>query len=296
MKFAKQPTSYQEQAALLVSRGMLVVDHNEMLRQLEAVGYYRLCSYWHPFKLQDDSFKSGTSFEEVWRRYVFDRHLRLAVMDAIERVEVAVRSALITDLAMRFGCFAHTHRANFPTSHPEKHQKFLEEVRAEALRSKERFVEHFKATYDEFPDLPIWAMAETMTFGQMLTLFKMSERRIQSSVARRYEIAGPVLLSWLQTLNYVRNICAHHSRLWNRELALKPMIPDPRNAPRWHTPGAVPNNRVFVVLTLLQDLLRTIAPQSRWRFRLFETFERFPGIPLAQMGMNPSWQSQTIWL
>ena len=291
----KPPLSYQQQAELLKSRGMTVADEVAFMLHLESVGFYRLCAYWHPFKLPDRTFIPGTTFETVWCRYVFDRHLRLAVMDAIERVEVAVRTALVTDLAMRHGPFAHVERAHFTPANPHVHSRFLDELRAEAQRSKEPFVDQFRATYDEFPDLPIWAATETMTFGQMFTLFKMCERRVQGTVARRFGVAGPVLLSWLQTLNYVRNICAHHARLWNRELAIKPVIPDFKNAPDWHGPTAVANNRVFVVLTLLQCLLCEVAPQSAWRDRLFAMFDRFPEVPLGDMGINHGWRQHPLW-
>ena len=295
VKFNKPPLSYQDQANLLISRGMTVPDRAVLLHQLEAVGYYRLCSYWHTFKQPDSNFAPGTTFETVWERYVFDRHLRLAVMDAIERVEVAVRSALMTELAMRYGSFAHLEPKAFPKVDPDRYRRFLDEMRDEAGRSKEAFVEHFRATYDEFPNLPIWAACETMTFGAMFTLFKMSERRIQNEVARRYGIAGPVLFSWLQTLNYIRNICAHHARLWNRELAIKPVIPDAKNAPDWHPPHAVPNNRVFVVLTLLRYMLSPIAPQSDWRGRLFKLFDRYPNVPLKSMGLDGNWRQHPLW-
>ena len=178
MEFAKPPLSYADQAALLIARGLVVSDPNVLMRQLEAVGYYRLCAYWHPFKQVDSSFVPGTSFDVVWNRYVFDRQLRLAAMDAIERVEIAIRTALVTELAMRHGAFAHVDPKNFPSAHPARHARFLEELRSEAQRSRERFVDHFKATYDEFPDLPIWAAVETMTFGSMFTLFAMSEKKV----------------------------------------------------------------------------------------------------------------------
>jgi abortive infection bacteriophage resistance protein len=294
LKFAKPPLSYTDQATLLLSRGM-VADADFLVRQLQAVGYYRLCAYWYPFKQPDNTFLPGTNFDTVWRRYRFDRRLRLSVIDAIERVEVGVRSALMTELAMRFGAFAHLDHVNFPGVKPQRHAQFIDDLREEASRSREAFVEHFRATYDEFPDLPIWAAAETMTFGAMFTLFKMSDRRIQKDVARRYRIAAPVLLSWLQTLNYVRNICAHHARLWNRELAIKPTVPYVKNRPEWHNP-LIPNNRVFAVLTLLQDMLRTIAPQSQWRERWFELLNTFPDVPIASMGMEPAWRQHPIWL
>ena len=286
VKFDKPPLSYDAQAALLTGRGMTAADPAALRRQLEVVGYYRLCSYWHPFKRPDDSFAPGTTFETVWRRYVFDRRLRLVVMDAVERVEVAVRTALVTELVMRHGAFAHCNRANFPAADPARHTKFVTKLRDEAQQSTEQFVEHFKATYDEFPDLPTWAAAETMTFGLMFTLFSMSDRRTQKLVARRFDLSGSVLNSWLRTLNYVRNICAHHARLWNRELAVKPLIPDMRHGAGWHDPQPVANNRVFVVLTMLRYLLTRCAPQSRWRDRVYELYDAFDDIPLPSMGMS----------
>ena len=295
MEFVKPPLSYADQAALLIERGLVVSDPNALIRQLEAVGYYRLCAYWYPFKQPDSSFVPGISFDVVWKRYVFDRQLRLAVMDAIERVEIAIRTTLVTELAMRHGAFAHVNPKNFPSAHTARHARFLEELRSEAQRSRERFVDHFKATYDEFPDLPIWVAGETMTFGSMFTLFAMSEKKVQKNVARKYGIAGPVLYSWLKTLNYVRNICAHHARLWNRELAIKPTVPDVKNGPEWHRPQSIDTNRMFVVLTILRFLLHRVAPQSAWRDRLFAQFDRFPDVPLASMGMDAGWRQHTLW-
>ena len=274
---------------------MVVADQDAFLQKLEAVGYYRLCSYWHPFKQPDNSFAAGTSFETVWTRYVFDRQLRLLVMDVIERVEVAVRSALITELAMTHGAFAHLDKKNFPDASEAAHRRLLDELRDEAQRSTEAFVSHIRATYEEYPDLPIWAAAETMTFGAMFTLFKMSEKKIQGAVARRYGIAGPVLFSWLLTLNYIRNICAHHARLWNRELAIKPVIPYQKNGPDWHSPIKIANNRAFVVLTLLHHLLGEVAPQSAWRERLFQLFDKYPDTPLASMGIPADWRNHALW-
>jgi abortive infection bacteriophage resistance protein len=284
VKFAKPALSYAEQANLLEQRGMVIPDRAVLLRSLEAVGYYRLCAYWHPFKQPDETFAPNTSFEMIWQRYRFDRQMRLTVIDAIERVEVAVRTALIHDLAMRYGPFAHLQLRNFPLTKPTVHAQFVEDLRREAQRSREAFVEHFRVNYDEFPDLPIWAVGETMTFGAMFTLFKMSDRRVQGAISRHYGLYGPVLSSWLLTLNYVRNICAHHSRLWNRELAIRPMLPDAKHDPGWHGTAGIANNRMLAVLTLLRYLLKTIAPQSGWRERVFCTLRSVPRNPAPSDG------------
>ncbi|HWW88395.1 MAG TPA: Abi family protein, partial [Vicinamibacterales bacterium] len=122
-----------------------------------------------------------------------------------------------------------------------------------------------------------------------------SERRTRDEIARRIGLRGPVLLSWLRTLNYVRNVCAHHARLWNRELATRPVLPGEKNDPRWHGSRAVSPRRIFVVLTLLNRLLLVVAPQSGWRDRLFKLFDRFPEIPLKPMGIPADWRTHDLW-
>jgi abortive infection bacteriophage resistance protein len=235
MKFSKPPLTYEQQADLVLARG-LIADKNALMERLRAVSYYRLCAYWYPFKRADNSFEPGTTFDTVWRRYTFDRQLRLLVMDAIERVEITIRSSLAYELS-RFGPFGHLDINNFPGIAPLEHQRLLDELHENANRSREAFVEHFKKTYDEFPDIPLWAAVETMTFGQMLTVYRNCGKHVQRAIAsNRFNLPGTVVLSWLFTLNYIRNLCAHHSRLWNRELAIKPLIP--HHDQRWHQPLA----------------------------------------------------------
>jgi abortive infection bacteriophage resistance protein len=238
----------------------------------------------------------GTTLDIVWERYTFDRQLRLTVMDAIERVEVAIRTAMITELALRGGPFVDVDIRNFPPGVlPDQHSRLLQQLRDEAQRSSEVFVEHFKRTYDEFPDLPLWAAAEIMSFGAMFTLFKMSGKHVHVRLAHVLGVSSKVLFSWLLTLNYIRNLCAHHSRLWNREISIRPMVPDSKNDPRWHRAPSIQNHRVFAVLTLLNYLLRRIAPRSHWRERLFGVFDRFHNIPLRPMGIPSEWRTHDLW-
>ena len=86
----------------------------------------------------------------------------------------------------------------------------------------------------------------------------------QQQLAAHFGLLPPVLESWLHTLNYVRNTCAHHARLWNRELPIRPKVPDQKHQPDWHVPAPPANDRVYVVLLLLRHLQRLVAPQSHW--------------------------------
>lgn len=294
MQFSKRPLTYEEQADLVLTRGM-VADRERLLRRLQSVGYYRLCGYWHAFQQPDDSFVPGTNFEQIWTIYNFDRRLRVLVMEGIERVEVAIRSRMMTLNVLRFGPFGHLNPGNFPHRRLGQHEEMLGLLRREADRSKEAFVQHFRSRYDEFPDLPLWAAVEIMSFGTVVTLLNMGDSSIRRETAEGFGVTDTVFASWLLTLNSVRNICAHHSRLWNKEIGMKPKIPKSKHGPEWHEPFSIPNHRVFGVLTILLALQRRVAPRSHWRERLFQLFDSFPTVPAAPMGMPANWRDHALW-
>ena len=296
MKYTKPPLTLEQQVDLLLSRG-IKGDRATMINRLAVVNYYRLSGYWHPFRNpNDDAFKPNTTFEKVWERYVFDRHLRLLVIDAIERIEVAVRAQLAYLLAHQTGDpFAYaTDPAVLPNLASDERLRFLEELADEARHSKETFAEHFQTRYgDEHPYMPIWMAAEIMTFGGMLMLFRGSHPDIRKAVAARFGVHDVVLRSWLLTLNTVRNICAHHGRLWNREFGTKPKIPAKDKA--WHTPVPVGNDRVFGILTICKYCLDGIAPQSHWPNRWRSLLDAYPYVPRGSMGIPTNWQECPIW-
>lgn len=298
MKYTKPPLSFPDQADLLLSRG-LIADRAELIDKLTAVNYYRLSAYSYTFRDQTDPascrFLLGTTLETVWRRYVFDRQLRLLAMDAIERVEVAIRTQIVNRHTLAHGPFGYLDRANLPGIRVDEHRKLLEKVRTEAKLSREDFVRHYFTKYTSETDLPLWMAVELMTFGSMLTLFKGLTTRLKKDVAQNYGLTVPVLGSWLSALNVVRNICAHHARLWNRTLGVKPSMPDPVTNPDWYAPVTIANDKVFGVLTILHFLLKQVAPLSHWRDRLAELFARYQDAPLNFMGFPANWTDSPLW-
>lgn len=293
VRYAKPALSFDEQADQLISRGLLC-DRQELLSRLRSVSYYRLSGYWYPFRRLDDTFVEGTTLESVWRRYRFDRRLRLIALDAIERIEICTRTELVYLLAHAQGPFGYLDHTNLPGLSGEKYTEFLEQLKAECRRSPELFIKHFRERYGDGHELPpYWMVTELMTFGTLLTLFRGSPSHIKKQIADRFDVTDSVFQSWLLALNGVRNICAHHGRLWNRELGYKPKIP--KNDVRWHVPVEITNNRMFGVLTIMQFLLADIAPQSQWPARLRALLSEYADIPLAQMGFPGDWERCPIW-
>ncbi len=295
MKYRKPALAFPDQADLLLTRGLIAPSKQAVVEKLQAVSYYRLSAYWYPFRQPDDILRPGTTLETVWRRYTFDRQLRLLVLDGIERVEISVRTQLVFQHTLKHGPFGYRDRAKLPGLNVSGHRDLLNRINEEATRSREDFVRHFFAKYTSETDLPLWMACELMTFGAMFTLFRGVETAIQQTIAAEYGVADRVLDSWLATFNQVRNLCAHHARLWNRAFGVRPQIPRPNKHPAWHRPVAVTSDRLFGVMTVLHYLLRQVAPQSEWRQRWEALLARYPEIPIAAMGFPANWKDSPLW-
>jgi len=117
--YSKQALSLEVQADRLIARG-LIADRDELIGRLKVVNYYRLSGYLYPFRIRNaegkvlDDFSPGTSLETVWRRYNFDRRLRILLLDAIERIEVAVRTRFVFHFVQAHGPFGYLNEKNLP--------------------------------------------------------------------------------------------------------------------------------------------------------------------------------------
>ena len=295
MEYVKPFLTFEQQADLLEQRG-LTFDRSMLITHLQDVGYYRLSGYWYPFKNEDDSFIPGTTFETIWNNYTFDRQFRLIVLDAIERVEIYMRTQLAYLLAQSQGPFGYREKSNLPALDGGAYHKLLNRLAISYDRSKEQFIEHFRDKYGDVHDLPpYWMLVNVIDFGAMLTLYKSSPDSVRKAVAKQLDVHESVLESWLMTLNVVRNACAHHARLWNKRLGVRPKIPRRRKNPEWHDPYEVSGDKMFGVLTVLSYLLERIAPDSQWRCRLFELLRARSAEEIAAMGFGGGWQLCPLW-
>jgi abortive infection bacteriophage resistance protein len=297
MKYTKESLSFEQQADLLIRRGLLG-ERDQIIQRLEAVNYYRLSAYWHTFRIPDDKneqLRDDTTLDMVWRRYRFDRQLRLLVMDAIERVEISIRTHIVNRHVMMHGPFGYLDGTTLPGLRGASHEKLLSKIRKEAEHSHEEFVRHYFSRYTSEKDLPLWMACELLTFGGMLTLFHGLNTKFKKEVAQAYGLNVPVIGSWLKALNQVRNTCAHHSRLWNRQFGIKPMIPFREKFPEWHEPVQINDERLFGILTILQYLLKQTAPQTEWSQRLKALLDQYNDVPKRFMGIPDNWLESPIW-
>lgn len=182
-----------------------------------------------------------------------------------------------------------------PKLDASKRKELLQRIKEETSRNKkEQFIKAFDAKYGSdhaYP--PIWITTEVLSFGTIIQLWQAIPRQLKKTTAARFGVADEVFRTWLWTMNEVRNVCAHHSRLWNRTLGNKPMLP--KEASDWDAPVKVRNDRLFVVLTMIRICLRTLSPQSTWAQRLEALLNTYPKIPKTHMGMPSNWLSCPLW-
>lgn len=288
MRYKKPATSHDEQVARLQQRGLVIQETQRADHWLRHISYYRLSAYCLPFK-QHDGFQPGIDFNAIAGLYIFDRKLRLLTLDAIERIEVSIRATITQDIAVWLGPFGHTQKNNFAP--PFDHQRFMIELQQEEQRAKETFADHFRRKYTAEPHLPVWMATELLSFGSISRLYKAMQPTARQRIAATYSVDAQFLASWLHALTYLRNVCAHHKRLWNRELAIKPKIPT-----RKSVLGSIPDNsRIYCMLVIIRHMLTVVSPRCHWRDRLFELFEQHPTVPLAAMRIPADWRTTAFW-
>jgi abortive infection bacteriophage resistance protein len=324
MIYAKRALTIAQQADLLIARG-LTADRNELIQRLTGVNYYRLSGYLHPFRLRDasgtltDSYAPGTTLEVVWRRYNFDRRLRIILLDAIERIEVAVRTRLVYHFVQAHGPFGHLNVKNLPGfKRRSPWQCFLKNVKAlfrlkglvrsdhtvwlaklqnEKNRASDAFVKHFTTTYgDHHQHMPLWAACELMTCETLLQFAYAVDPSVVKQAAADFGFPDQQLLSWTKAIFTLRNSCAHHARIWNRVFGVKPSVPGKNKNPRWHTQPGFALDRVGLMLTVCHHWLGKVSTTTRWRVRLFALFDEYPEIPLAEMGLPDLWRAHALWV
>jgi len=297
---------------------LAVGDEKRALRLLGRYGYYRLAGYFYPLRKtnpvgqpgRQDGFMEGASFELVVQLAEFDKNLRLYALDGIEALEVAVRVAVAYHLG-RIDVEAHLKPGlldgkfvNGPKGHPAGKLTPYEHWRSRfdkaCAESKDEFVKHHRDTYGG--RMPLWVAIELWDYGLLSRFFGGLQYRDKNRIAQSFgNLDGDVLESWLRALNFVRNVAAHHSRLWNRVLVDTPKLPPLercRHLEILHKNKDLTENKLFSAFTCLRFLLKQIDPDSTWHRRVGEHIESFPKTDLLSpksAGFVDGWQESSLW-
>lgn len=320
--FDKPALTPRQQLDLLLERNLRVQNQDSAVRLLEVVSHFRLTPYMRPFQINGDPnhrFRDGTQLNDIVKVYRFDSDLRQLIMVGLEKVEVAARACISNHMASTYGSHWYLDRARFSnrfhhgrliadiesTLSTERMRFYRErqqimdshvsdEVKVQRIenRMRDNYPRFYAENYSDPPLPPSWAVVEDLSFGAVSMLYKgLAQDRDRKTIAKRFHLPHRVLGSWLHTLTFVRNICAHHARLWNRELAIPP---------EWPKNLAMPNDkenrqvsrRLYTVLCMMAFLTHRISPDTRWLGRLVELINAHPMISKQVMGFPSDWENQ----
>ena len=287
--FNKPASTASELIAFLRSKGLIINDSVYAEHCLKYIGYYRLKIYTRAFEIESPlkRFKLGTTFGQILEVYDFDRNLRLHCLDAIERIEVALRSRLINVMSHHGG------------AHFYYEERFFENKEAvtsmRKIGSKSNYhpsIDHYNRHYHTPHLPPIWCLTEASSFGDVSRLFANLELQYRKEIASDFGIAEGICVSWMRCLSTLRNICAHHGHLWNANLLVNAPVKAKKYSRDMDTP------KVYSRLVIMCVLLKNIDPNDQygWKPMLKLLIENRPStVSLPSMGFPSDWRKRPVW-
>ena len=300
--YTKKPLSLAEQVERLKQRGLIFDNENEANVYLSNISYYRLRAYTYPFQENNagnehNFTRDNIHFKDIIDLYCFDRRLRLLIFNAIEKIEVAVRTKIVQVYAESTG---DSHWYNNKNLYRFGYDDLINHVEADVNRSNEDFIKHYSSKYDNPPMPPSWMALEVVSFATLSRLFqslKMDNRK--ENITEQFGLKKvDILENWLHAISNLRNCCAHHSRVWNRrfmvsvKLSYDTLYPfmDKTVIKQIHT------NKLFAVLSCIAYILDIISPGSDFKRNIKLLLKSDCHLlNLKDMGFSLHWQSLPIW-
>lgn len=281
----KSPATFEEQIQILKKRGLVIEDEEVAFRTLQRINYYRLSAYGLSLK-NNDRFYTGVTFSQIHALYEFDHRFRYLIMDMTEQVEIAFRTHISYRIAHTYGSLGHLESAHFENE--KYHEAFLVELDKEVRRSQEIFIKHHFDKYEG--NFPVWVAIEVLSFGTLSKLFSNMKNEDKNYIANsNYRVPAIYLESWLKCLSYVRNICAHYGRLYNRPLTSKPRLGHKSKQ------LGIQQNRIFAHLYILKQLIPERRKWSDFVTRLEALLSEYNDvIELERIGFPEDWEAILI--
>lgn len=280
---------------LLKGRGLAIDNEARAENYLKHIGYYRFSAYLYPLlqmPKEKQTFKSDATFDKALDMYRFDRHLRLLMFNQLEKIEVAVRSAIVNITSKDTNNpFWMTDPSCFYDS--SVFAKTLQLVNNELSKSREDFIEHFRNTYSD-PMPPAWMLAEILPLGVLTKIYgNIKSNQIRKEIAREFSLTIPVFKSWMTIITVTRNNCCHHARVWNRTFALRSLSMRRMLLPWISSP--VNQQKVFFSLCVIKYFLNIISPKNDMTSKLVKLLSDYPNIDINAMGFVANWVQEPLW-
>lgn len=296
MEYTKQPLSISDQTAMLKARGLIFADEQKAQQMLATVSYFRLAAFLRPMEADKTThqYKPNATFEKAVALYEFDAELREHLFRGISKIEITLRTKMIHHFSLKHGAFWFLNMQLCNNEH-----LFLENLIAidrEISRSKEDFIKEHILKYDKPAFPPAWKTMELLSLGTLAKLyFNTSDTKLKKTIAREFGHPNHLALeSWMTSITALRNHCAHHARVWNRNYPVTPELPRRLQNP-WLNNTNVTFNKLYPQLCCIAYWLRSIDPQSTFVADLKTLLVKYPTVDIAAMGFPKGWQQEPLW-
>ena len=283
LKKHQPPMTIDEQVENLKSIGLIVNDEEYAKKILNDISYFRLVKAFSlNLKPKNGCYDRQTTFKEIVDLYLFNANFRQIIFPEIEKVEINVRCRLANFFAAQYGVLGYLQAENFADEN--YHAQFLKDINEEIGRnSKAPFVRNFRENY-EGGNLPIYALVEVFSFGTLSKFYKNMLNKDKKTIAKTFGIGYTYLESWLESISYVRNICANYGRIYNAKLSKTPILY------KEYTQVGIGNNRIYGVLLCLKHLLKNDVHWNLFVDNIELLFDKYQYVKISTMGFPENWK------
>jgi abortive infection bacteriophage resistance protein len=291
MLYNKSAKTIQQQLEILKKRGLEIDNAELACEYLKTVGYYRLSGYWWPMisNKETRTFKSRSNFSNIINIYNFDKELRMLLFRVIESIEIAFRTKLIYYTSNEVSPWWYEDPEIFKEQ--SSHQKLLFSIDRELKQTKENFIkQHYKKYFSDSRRPPAWKTLEIASFGTISKLYSnlLDTIKVKKMIAKEFGAVNQYYLpSWLQSIAQIRNIIAHHGRLWNKNLPGRPkLLKKPPNPWISNVPHVSEHHRIYIHLSIMKYMLNIIHTHNDFTEKLNAILDKYRNIDPKAMGMN----------
>lgn len=283
LKQHQPPITIEQQIANLKELGLVIPDEACARRFLNDVSYFRLIkAYSLNLKPRNSNYNEGITFQHIMDPYLFNANLRQLLYPQIEIIEINLRCRISNYFSNKYGVLGYELGENF--ANPEYHKEFLAEIEEEIKRnSKAPFVRNFQQNYVD-GKLPFYALVEVFSFGTLSKFFKNMKNEDKKNIANMFGIGYTYFESWIESIAFVRNMCAHYGRLYNAKLPKTPILY------KEYSKDGIRNNRIYGVLLCLKHIRHNDRHWTEFVDKLEQLFIKYPKVDKVLMGFPDNWK------
>ena len=287
-KLHQPAMSVNEQIENLRSKGLLIHDEARAKSFLNDVSYFRVIkAYSLGLKERNGIYQKDTSFEQIVSLYLFNSNFRQTLFPLIEKVEINLRCRLANHVSEKYGVLGYLDPTVFG-NRADYHEQFLDDIQREIARNKRSpFIRNFLDNYTDGA-IPFYALVEILSFGTLSKFFKNIPNEDKKTIALTFGTPYRYLESWIESIAYVRNICAHYGRLYNAKLVKTPMLYKQYNAEK------VENYRIFATLLCLKHLLPNDRHWEEFVHIVEALLQKYPGVDISKIGFPKIWKDMLL--